>query len=178
MFNSDHNSFASQHDEIEEIFLNLTPMIDVLTCLLFFLLLSFGAVIIALISATTPAISDGGAEGTPQPKVITAGLTINKDGFEVTAKNDVMAPEELDKLKRNFSKKSGDYPYEELNGYLYQLKQKFPQSKTVIIVPDPSLDYEILIKSMDAARERNLSSTKSRIKFPLFPESVVAATVK
>jgi biopolymer transport protein ExbD len=165
-------------DEAEEVFLNLTPMIDILTCLLFFLLLSFGAVIIALVNASVPVIADGD----PSPQVskmkVTMGLRITDKGMLVTASHDQMPESELARLKRSFPKKKNEHDFKALHEYLWKVKNKFPNSTSIIITPSPGIPYEVIVGAMDASRERTGGTERRPIKIPMFPEAVISTLVE
>jgi biopolymer transport protein ExbD len=179
MFGERKSAFGSVGDEAEEIFLNLTPMIDIMTCLLFFLLLSFGAVIIALVNASVPVIADGDPDPTVSKTKVTMGLSITEKGFLVTASHDKMSEEELNKMKRFFPVKGKEHDYQGLGDYLYTVKKQFPNSSSIVITPKPGVvSYEVLIKAMDASRERPVVIRNRPIKLPLFPEAVVSTIVE
>jgi biopolymer transport protein ExbD len=167
-----------EQDEGEEVFLNLTPMIDILTCLLFFLLLSFGAVLIALINASVPVIADGDPNPTVSKMKVTMGLSIDDKGMLVTASHDQMSEEELGRLKKFLPKKKDGHDFKELHEYLWKVKNKFPNSTSIIITPKPGILYEVIVGAMDASRERAGGTPKKPIKVPMFPEAVISTIVE
>ncbi len=169
---------GGHQDEAEEVFLNLTPMIDILTCLLFFLLLSFGAVIIALVNASVPVIADGDPNPTVSKMKVTMGLQINDKGMLVTASHDQMSEEELGRLKKFFPKKGKEQDVAGLHEYLWKIKNKFPNSTSIIITPSPGILYEVIVAAMDASRERAGGTAKRPIKIPMFPEPVISTIVE
>jgi biopolymer transport protein ExbD len=171
-------SFGGSDDEAEEVFLNLTPMIDILTCLLFFLLLSFGAVLIALVHASVPVIADGDPNPTVSKMKVTMGLQISDKGMLVTASHDQMPEEELAKMKRFFPKKKNEQDVTGLHEYLWQVKGKFPNSTSIIITPSPGITYEVIIAAMDASRDRPGGTKRKPIRIPMFPEAVVSTLVE
>jgi biopolymer transport protein TolR len=171
-------SFHRESDEAEEIFLNLTPMIDVLTCLLFFLLLSFGAVIIALVNASVPVTTDGQADSATQPTAVVLGIQISAKEISVSASSDTLKEDELKALMKSFPEKKGTFDYRALNDYVYGVKRRFRASKTVVITPDSDIPYEILVNVMDASRDREAKQGKRIVRMPLFPEAVVSTMAK
>jgi len=177
MLGGSKSAFGSG-DEAEEIFLNLTPMIDILTCLLFFLLLSFGAVIIALVNASVPVISDGDPDPNFSQAKITMGLQVKDSGFLLTASHDKMPEEELAKMKRTFPKVKGAYDYKGLHEYLWGLKRRFPKSSSIIITPDRAIPYEVVIGAMDASRDQAGGTPRRPIRIPMFPEAVISTIVE
>jgi biopolymer transport protein ExbD len=178
MLEGGRTAFGGVEDDAEEVFLNLTPMIDILTCLLFFLLLSFGAVIIALLNASVPVIADGDPDPNLSKTKVTMGLSISDKGFLVTASHDQLPEEELAKLKRSFPKVKNDFDYQGLHEHLWTVKKKFPNSSSVIMTPTPEIPYEVLVKAMDASRERPGGTPKRPIKVPMFPDAVISTIVE
>jgi biopolymer transport protein ExbD len=61
------------------------------------------------------------------------------------------------------------YPLQELNEYLQSIKRKYPQSDTLILIPDEGVIYESIIQAMDAARTFNSNS--------LFPNVVLSGSL-
>ncbi len=178
LLNSGKSSFSANDQEEDEIFLNLMPMIDIMTCLLFFLLLSFGAVIIALINASVPVISDGNPDPTVSQLKVTMGLTITDKGMVATASHDKLSEEELAKMKRTFYKKGDKYDIKGLADYLYRIKKKYPKSSSIVITPSRNVEYSVLILAMDASRERPMKLKGRPYNLPLFPEAVVSTLVE
>lgn len=170
--------FGGTAEEEEEVFLNLTPMIDILTCLLFFLLLSFGAVIIALVNASTPVIADGDPSVTVSKFKVTMGLQISDKGMLVTASHDQIPEEELAKMKRLFAKKGNEHDFKALHEHLWNIKRKYPESSSIIITPDKGITYEVIVGAMDASRDRPGGTARRPIKLPMFPEAVISTMVE
>ena len=166
-------------DEAEEVFLNLTPMIDILTCLLFFLLLSFGAVLIALVNASVPVIADGDPNPTVSKMKITMGLQISDKGMLATASHDQMPEEELAKLKRFFPKKKNEHDFKGLHEYLWKIKKQVSQLE---------LDHHHARARHHLrghhrghgrlARPAGRHLAASRSSVPMFPEAVISTIVE
>jgi biopolymer transport protein ExbD len=169
---------AEESDNVE-VALNVTPMIDVLTCLLFFLLLSFGAVVVALINASVPALSSDSSEQPDLSKTkITISVSITDKGFGLSAQAEGLGQEELDKLAKTFAMKEGSYDYQGLNDYAFELKKRYPESDSAVLIPAGDIPYEVLVKTMDATRERAAEQNGRPARIPLFPAAVVSTLVK
>lgn len=170
--------FGDAEADPEEIHVNLTPMIDVLTCLLFFLLLSFGAVIIALINSSVPTIAEGDAPEANLTKTsVTLGLHVAKNNILATVSNDALSETELNKWKRTFRPQKEGYDWKKINEYCYALKRQFQKSTNVIITPEPTIEYDLIIKVMDATREKDVVINRRPLKLPLFPEAIISTIV-
>lgn len=164
----------------EEVYLNLTPMIDVLTTLLFFLLLSFGAIVIALINATVPALSEGGKEDNKPPdKKIKVTMTVSISDKGLSVIGDAELPEaDLKQFQKTFPLIATGYNFPGLTEHLAGIKRRYPESETVILIPDADIPYQVLVQALDATRERVDNSAGKQLRVPLFPGAVVSSIVK
>jgi biopolymer transport protein ExbD len=176
----EHKSLMSEADDgSDPVNLNLTPMIDVLTCLLFFLLLSFGAIIIALINASVPALSEGTDQAPEEEKIVkvTMSVQISDKGFEVSGDAN-LSPDDLNRLKKKIDMKAEGYDYQALNEFFAEVKARYKESDTVIILPDANIPYEVLVKVLDSTREKVAEVDGKQGRIPLFQAPVVSSLVK
>jgi biopolymer transport protein ExbD len=180
MFAKHMSKAEEEKGEIEDVVLNLTPMIDVLTTLLFFLLLSFGAIVVALINVSIPALSEGTDENEPEKDTkVTMSVLINEKGFIVSGASDKLSEEESKKLGRSIPVTGDGYDFPTLTAFLYEVKRKYPKSDSVVLTPEPDIPYETLIKTLDATREREGNNQEGRaVRMPLFTGAVVSTLVK
>jgi biopolymer transport protein ExbD len=133
----------SAEEEAKEIFLNLTPMIDILTCLLFFLLLGYKSQSVMLEGAQgillPPSNSDKG---------LVVSLTVT-----VTDKEIKMMDAHIMFLK------NGAVPAKDLEGVkivplynrmtrLMQLKKLDPKNAFVLLLADKRLKTDLITKVM------------------------------
>lgn len=127
---------------------NLTPMIDMITCLMFFLMMFASMLPVAIIDAPLPKIAstaDEVKQAQDQKNKMEVVINIDSKGFQV--KTDAGT-------ERSFSvSQDGKYPYDELHKLLVSLKQKKPDTREVTLVPTDSTTYEVMINVMDASRE-------------------------
>ena len=68
--------------------------------------------------------------------------------------------------------------YEALSEHLYAIKQKFPTSDTMILTPEQGVRYDVLVKTMDAARERQVRMGVGSQLVTMFPTVVISTIVK
>jgi len=164
----------------DEPYLNLTPMIDILTCLLFFLLLSFGAIVVALINVSVPALSEGGDPGEPDKTVkVTMSVSVTDKGFDVSGGADGLSEEAIKKLAKKIPLGAEGYDYPALNDFMFEVKKQYKESESVVIVPNPDIPYDVLVRVLDATRERDMSGEAGKpMRLPLFPAAVVSTLVK
>ncbi len=178
MFAKHTGKAGEEKAEIEDVVLNLTPMIDVLTTLLFFLLMSFGAIVVALINVSIPALSEGTDESEPEKDTkVTMSVLINEKGFIVTGASDKLSEEDMKRLNKSIPVTSDGYDYQTLTAFLYEIKRRYPKSDSVVLTPEPEIPYETLVKSLDATREWVPPDGRG-LRTPLFGGAVVSTLVK
>ena len=169
------SSGGSDVDEFA-VDLNLTPLMDVMSNILFFLLAGFGAAIISFLAATVPvqAESDSAPEA-PRTDKVTVNLQIAVEGYKISIANDKIPPEELAKSKQLITKgDKASYDNVALSAALLQIKRRYPASDTIMIVPSDSTVYEEIVGAMDASKDVRQEGQRMR----LFPKAVIADLVK
>lgn len=156
--------------------LNLTPLMDVMSNILFFLLAGFGAAIISFLAASVPVQSDSDAPpDAPRLDRVTVNLQITPEGYKLNASNDKIPPAELAKYKQLIKKReAGGYDNAALNAALLELKRKYPASDTIMIVPGDATIYEEIVGVMEASKD--VVDNGHRMK--LFHKAVIADLVK
>ena len=139
--------------------LNLTPMMDILTVLVVFLLISavFMSITIQELSVPTDA---GGAAGRPNFAI---EVIIRKAGLEIANGSSVQAA---------IPKKDDKYDIELLSKMLLRLKDQYPEKEDATILMEPKIEYDYLIQVMDAVREADVRTEGSKEinKIVLFPK--------
>jgi hypothetical protein len=158
---------------------DLTALMDILSNIIFFLMASFGAAVVAIIPASVPTISEkGDSDVAKEPDKVTLSMTVKRSGEVVVsiANNDIEV-EELAKHSRTFTAVDGKVDVKKLNEYLWTVKQKFPKSKEAVITPEGNVTYSMLIDAMDASRERAVK-VDGRASPAMFPAVVVSSVVR
>ena len=158
--------------------LNLTALMDILSNLLFFLLAAFGATIVMVINGTVPVQSADESGVADTKRVVTVNVSLRKEGFSVSALGTAFTQEELDRLGREIPLRGKNHDLATLASCLKGIKQQFPKSDTVILTPEPGLRYELLVRTMDAAREYEVKEGVAMRSVALFPTVVVSTLVK
>lgn len=175
----------------QPIDLNLTALMDILSNILFFLLASFGAAVISVVSASVPVTSIDESDGAKTDDSVTMTVAINNAGFRITASSETLPPEQLEGIKLTLPRTShppkeppkgstlNELDFPKLTEALFRVKRRYPKSESVIIVPEPSILYDEVIQTMDACRERVEKDPSGKIKKDLlFGKVVVSTTIQ
>lgn len=163
---------------IAPVQLNLTALMDILSNLLFFLLAAFGATIVMVINGTVPVQSADESGVADMKRAVTVNVALKKEGFSVSALGTAFSQEELDRMGRTIPLRKGAHDLATLTSHLKGIKDNFPKSDTVILTPEPGLTYELMVRTMDAAREYESKEGVAMRTFALFPTVVVSTLVK
>lgn len=175
----------------QPIDLNLTALMDILSNILFFLLASFGAAVISVVSASVPVTSIDESDGAKTDDAVTMTVAINQTGYRVTGSSETLAPEQLEGLKLTLPRtnkppkdppkgsKLNELDFPKLTEALFRVKRAYPKSESVIIVPEPTILYDEVVQTMDACREKSEKGEGGKIKTDkLFGKVVVSTTIQ
>jgi biopolymer transport protein ExbD len=139
--------------------LNLTPMMDILTVLVIFLLVTAVFMSITVMELSIPTGADRPAPGKAH---IAIEVIIRKTGLQIAngATVQVVIP-----------KKGDHYDIELLSKMLVRLKEQYPEKQDATVLTEPTIEYDYLIQVMDAVRvaEVRAEGSEGVRKIVLFP---------
>ena len=119
--------------DIMEI-LNLTPMMDVFTVLVVFLLITAVFTSITIMELSVPASAGGPAS---------IEVIVRKAGLEIANGRTVEA---------TIPQKDDKYDLKKLSEMLVQLKAQYPEKEDATVLMEPKVEYDHLIQVMDTVR--------------------------
>ena len=136
--------------------LDLVPIMNMVTILIPFLLLSVSFVTLAAIDATAPSVKpdkstqtdeDPTQQATVTVAVGATGMKVFADGLESGENFIRVVP-----CKGKTCDRLTDYDLGGLTDTLSELKEDLPDKEDLILAPDEDLAFEVLIAVMDASR--------------------------
>ena len=140
--------------------LNLTPLMDVFTVLVVFLLITAVFTSITIMELSVP--TNAGASVPNKPN-FTIEVIVRKAGLEIANGSSVEAaiPNIADK-----------YDLKKLSEILLRLKAQYPEKEDATVLMEPKVEYDYLIQVMDAVRgaEVRAEGSKEVEKIVLFPK--------
>ena len=84
---------------------------------------------------------------------VTVIAEIKKNRIRLSANSEAVLYEELKKLEYQIENgKQKEFRFDQMNLVLQEIKESYPLSDTVIIIPDKDVVYDTIIQAMDAAR--------------------------
>jgi biopolymer transport protein ExbD len=160
--------------EEDDTELDMVPIMNMFLVLIPFLLMSASFMHIKAINTSVPVLASGTPETTDEKskksdikvKVI---VELKEKAIVLTAMSDELDYKELTRLGTKFSVKEEGYPLDKLAAYLIELKEKYPKSDTLVLVPGQDVVYETIISAMDAARSSDAHE--------LFPNVVLSGKI-
>ncbi len=155
----------------EDTDINMVPIMNMFLVLIPFLLMSASFFHLKVINTSVPVLSDSSVGDAKEKEIkVTAILEIRKTGFYISATSDSLEAEALDKLNSVIVKKKDDaYPLDEMALCLQKIKEMYPKSDTLILIPEETVIYDTIILAMDAARKTDDNK--------LFPNVVLSGKV-
>jgi biopolymer transport protein TolR len=132
--------------------LNLVPYLDIMVNLVLFMLVTITSFLsFTILNASIPQIAPDSAQVEEKMKNEELLLVVRvlKDKYRVDPSVQGGAPI----AKRELPVKDGNYDVEALRQFMIELKARFKEEDKVLIVAEPSINYETIIKTMDSVRE-------------------------
>jgi biopolymer transport protein ExbD len=140
--------------------LNLTPMMDILTVLVVFLLITAVFTSITIMELSVPTSAGASAASKPNFAI---EVIVRKAGLQLANGSSVEAA---------IPKKDDKYDVELLSKMLLRLKAQYPEKEDATILMEPKIEYDYLIQIMDAVRgaEVRAEGSSEVRKIVLFPK--------
>lgn len=157
---------------IEDPDVDMVPIMNMFLVLIPFLLLSASFFHIKAINTSVPVLSDASSVTAKENKIkLIITLELNKNGIHLSAMSDELTEAKLAEFEFHLAKESqGQFPFDQMYGCLEKIKQKYPASDTVILIPDNDILYNTIVQAMDMARY-------TAEKNSLFPNVVLSGKV-
>ena len=152
---------ARHHKRHREATINLVSMIDMMTILVFFLLVHGGFIRLAVLELNLPS-------ATSEPRVETPAfeleITVREAAIEIGDRSTG--------LLSRVEKKDAGYDFAALTEYLRRLKQQFPEKEEATVLVEPQIAYDVVVAVMDRVRvAEERDATLNRVnRVELFPQ--------
>ncbi|MBN2800127.1 MAG: biopolymer transporter ExbD [Deltaproteobacteria bacterium] len=160
-------------DEAEDV--DLVPIMNLVTILIPFLLMSVQFISLAVIDSTLPAMGSPTEAPENADKPLNLSVMITDQGYTVAGSSAVIpkAGEGAEAGPTVPCTEPGcprpeSYDIKELRRILNDVKDEFPREENIILVPESRVQYEVLVITMDATRDdpERKEDGKARLLFP------------
>jgi biopolymer transport protein ExbD len=152
---------ARHHKRHESAEINLTSMIDMMTILVFFLLVHGGFIRLAILELNLPTSQ---SEPSTQEPTFQLEITVRDTGIEIGDRT-VGLLNRIDKTDKG-------YDFGKLTEYLSRVKEQFPDKAEATLLLEPDIPYDVLVAVMDRMRvaERVDTDLNRVLRTELFPD--------
>jgi biopolymer transport protein ExbD len=154
----------------EPVHLNMAPVMNLFLAMIPFLLMCAAFFRVSVVNTSAPGLRPPGSD-LPREVKVSVSLQITRDGF-VYSTIDAPAREESGTIPR----KDGQYDFTALAGRMKDIHDRYPDSDTIVIVPEKQVSYDTLIQTLDVTRER-VVDPRLDIREYLFTNAVVSSRV-
>jgi biopolymer transport protein ExbD len=120
--------------------LNLVPYIDLLTCMVAFLLITAVWTQLARLSAAQKGQGQAGEE-TPPEMQVNIVVVVNQEGFNLVVSQE----------QTPIPKKGESYDFERLSTELKKVKDAHPDKNDLKVASEDQIKFETLVRTMDTA---------------------------
>lgn len=139
--------------------LNLTPLMDIFTVLVVFLLITAVFTSITILELNVP--TSAGAAAAIKPN-FAIEVIVRKAGLEIANGSSVEAA---------IPKKDGNYDLKLLSEMLVRIKAQYPEKEDATVLMEPKVEYDHLVQVMDTVRsaeirEEGSTETERVVLFP------------
>ncbi len=134
---------SKSKDELE---LPLVPILDTFVTLIAFLLMATSLLAVTLIDTPVPVVSATPPKDKRKPLSLT--VQIELDRFRVYSPFGRIKAQRIDRTGE-------DIDFANLHDALIPIKNQYPGEKQIVLMPGPLVEYNDIVKVMDAARAIN-----------------------
>jgi len=154
--------------------IDMVPIMNMFLVLIPFLLASSSFLNLKAINTSVPVMAETSTPMEQEKKSevkITATVKLKMDRIILEATSSELSEKKLKEMDAVVKKDNqGQYAYAQLAVALLKVKQLYPKSDTLILVPSDGIIYDAIIKTMDVAR--TFEGQK------LFPNVVISGQVQ
>lgn len=180
-FTPTQRAYIRKHTKWEELDpsetageLNIIPFLDIVVNLIMFLLATTAAILaISEIDAQLPTTNRAGKRGGDLGNALNLNITLTDTGVIVAGARGKLTPgceNTTSGRVVTVPKMGGQYDWSGLNECVARIKSEFPDETQVIVQADPTIEYEYVVKAMDAVRFKGNQE--------LFPDLLLSAGVR
>lgn len=151
--------------------INMVPIMNMFMVLIPFLLMSASFFHIKAINTSVPVLADGSNDAVSEKQIIVTVVTkLKVDGIQISTLSKDLSEGDLAALDAEFSfGADSEQAYVAFSEHLKKIKNLYPKSDTLILIPEDEILYDTIIQTMDVARKTEADA--------LFPNVVLSASL-
>ncbi len=148
-----HARFKGRND------VNIVPMLDIFTILLFFLIFTAVFSRTHIVELNLPAQS---SEPIKIPEGLVLEVVVRAGSLDVQDKNSGMI--------QSFPSSAKGYDFDGVSGLLSRIKARYPDMKSATVLLEPAIPYDTIVETMDAVRSFEGTLDGKPARGELFPQ--------
>ncbi|MEE2788252.1 MAG: biopolymer transporter ExbD [Myxococcota bacterium] len=155
--------------------LNLIPIMNLMVTLIPFLLLGAAFYHLGTIPASLPQQAAAASGEKPKDIKVTLTMEVKLDTIRVSGTAVGLDDASAEGLKKTFANRGAPQDLKALQDHLVSIKSQYPKSDTVVVIPEETIRYEMLVTVLDTIREKKLPgvNAKGEARYAsLFPVTV------
>ncbi len=170
--------FSRYRHAREEAEVNLIPVMNLFVAMIPFLLLAAAFYHVGVIPTSLPSQTDETSDIAADTKSVTVNLLIERERIQISASNAVLDEETLAELSLTLEKTDKGFDLELLGKALFEIKRRYENSDTVVVLPGDFVEFQDVVLILDAAREFTQNKgKKDESRTPMFPVVVLSRKV-
>lgn len=155
--------------------LNLIPVMNLFVVLIPFLLAGAAFLRFGVIATNLPTNSPNESDVPKTPTTVAVTLRISPEEMDVQVASTSLTPQEVQELGALIPAVNGKVDADSLQAHLRMLKEKYPKSTTLTVMPYDDMNYQELVGMLDKTRERDtgqLNDQGEEVYQELFPVTI------
>jgi biopolymer transport protein ExbD len=152
--------------------INMVPIMNMFMVLIPFLLMSASFFHIKAINTSVPVLAEDSDDAAAAEKqiAVTIVVKLKVDGIQASALSKDLSEGDLAALDGEFTfNAESEAAYTAFSEHLKKVKDRYPKSDTLILIPEDDILYDTIIQTMDVARKMDENT--------LFPNVVLSASL-
>ena len=152
--------------------LDLLPVMNLFMVLIPFLLMGAAFYHIGVIPSSLPTHTPTQSDVPVTPTTVTINLMIAPDEISMGASSTGLTQEQVDALGAVWRRRGEEYDLDGVRDHLRRIKERYPESNTMIVLPHESIDYETLVHVLDSTRDYptgRMNREGEEVRADLFP---------
>jgi biopolymer transport protein ExbD len=150
--------------------LDLIPVMNLMVTLIPFLLLGAAFYHVGVIPTSLPTNAPPPDTPPPSELIITMNMQFEADRIRFSGSHDDLDEAANAALGAEFPRAAGGFDLDAIRAHLGGIKDNYPKSETLVVLPDDAVRYQDLVAVLDVTRERPGAGGADPV--PLFPVTV------
>ncbi len=142
--------------------LDITAFMNLMVILVPFLLITAVFSQVNILEMNLPKAADDEVQDPQEPPAFLLEIVVRQNVIEVS--------DRPGRLLKTFPKENGSYDFQAISNLLQTLKSRFPDEQVAMLMLEPEVEYDYLIRMMDIVRVVEVEQNGKKVQAELFPD--------